>query len=191
MCVRLVPCACVGKRCAQVTLSYTLHPLKSGLISLNGQTPKSATKTGGPSHPDRSARPRPAGPPSPPGPFNERASVGNFPRSLLGAFPARLGKSICKRGQARLWLLKPGLGTPWKVVLEVISRNLGRGFRSVVPSGSAALTRQRRTRSVNLGNDHASEFKQVGCLRGSLSTPCSISEPPSPGQGMPGLCHRG
>ena len=96
-----------------------LTQLQLGLISLNGQAPKSAAKPWGASHPGSSSETWPPGPPTPLGSLNERASVGNFPRPLLGVFPPRLGKGIGKRGHARLLLLKPGLGLLWKVVLEL------------------------------------------------------------------------
>ena len=104
-------------RLVQASLHFT--KLQLGLISLNGQAPKSANRTWGASHPGLPSETWPPGPPTPLGSLNERASVGNFPRSLLGVFPPRLGKGIGKRGHARLLLLKPGLGLLWKVVLDI------------------------------------------------------------------------
>ena len=140
-----------------VRASLHLTPLQLDPISLNGQAPKSAAKTWGASHPGLPSETWSPGPPTPLGSLNERASVGNFPRPLLGVFPPRLGKGIGKRGHARLLLLKPGLGLLWKVVLEVISRNLPlrRVEVSLLPSGSATRKRLRRTRSAQSRCDYA------------------------------------
>ena len=149
----------------------SLHstPLQLVPISLNGQPPKSAAKPWGASHPGLPSETWSPGPPTPLGSLNERASVGNFPRPLLGVFPPRLGKGIGKRGHARLLLPKPGLGSLWKVVLEVISRNLPprRVEVSLLPSGSATRKRSRRTWSAKSRNDYACSPKQVGRFWGS------------------------
>ena len=127
-----------------VQASLRSPQLQLGLISLNGQAPKSAAKPWGASHPGLPSETWPPGPPTPLGSLNERASVGNFPRSLLGVFPPRLGKGIGKRVRARLLLPKPGLGSLWKVVLEVISRNLPHSWVEVSLSPSGSATRKRR-----------------------------------------------
>ena len=147
-----------------VRASLHLNPLQLDPISLNGQAPKSAAKTWGASHPGLPSETWSPGPPTPLGSLNERASVGNFPRPLLGVFPPRLGKGIGKRGHARLLLPKPGLGLLWKVVLEVISRNLPPcGVEvSLLSSGSATRKRSRRTRSTQSHYDNACTSKQVG-----------------------------
>ena len=154
-------------RLVEVNLSLT--PLQLGLICLNGQPPKSAAKPWGASHPGLPSETWSPGPPTPLGSLNEQASVGNLPRSLLGVFPPRSGKGIGKRGCARLLLPKPGLGLLWKVVLEVISRNLPpRGVEVCrSPSGSATRKRLRRTWSAKSRYDNACTYKQVGRLRGS------------------------
>ena len=156
-------------RLVQASLHFT--KLQLGLISLNGQAPKSAAKPWGASHPGLPSETWSPGPPTPLGSLNERASVGNFPRPLLGVFPPRLGKGIGKRGHARLLLPKPGLGSLWKVVLEVISRNLPlrRVEVSLLPSGSATRKRSRRTWSAKSRNDYACSPKQVGRFWGSGS----------------------
>ena len=152
-----------------VQASLRSPPLKLGLISLNGQAPKSATNLGGQVTQGSHRETWSPGPPTPLGSLNERASVGNFPRSLLGVFPPRLGKGIGKRGHARLLLPKPGLGSLWKVVLEVISRNLPhpRVEVSLSPAGSAARKRLRRTWLAESRDDYACSPKQVGRLWGS------------------------
>ena len=152
-----------------VRASLCLTQLQLVPISLNGQPPKSAAKPWGASHPGLPSETWSPGPPTPLGSLNERASVGNFPRPLLGVFPPRVGKGIGKRGCARLLLPKPGLGLLWKVVLEVISRNLPpRGVEvSLSPSGSATRKRLRRTWSAKSHYDNACTSKQVGRLRGS------------------------
>ena len=133
------------------------HPLKLGSISLNGQAPKSADKTWGASHPGQPSETWSPGPPTPLGSLNERASVGDFPRSLLGVFPPGLDKGIGKRVSARLLLPKSGLGSLRKVVLEVISRNLPHSWVEVPlsPSGSATRKRTRRARSAKSQFDNA------------------------------------
>ena len=152
-----------------VRASLCLTQLQLAPISLNGQTPKSAAKPWGASHPGLPSETWSPGPPTPLGSLNERASVGNFPRPLLGVFPPRVGKGIGKRGCARLLLPKPGLGLLWKVVLEVISRNLPhpRVEVSLLPAGSAARKRLRRTWPAESRNDYACSPKQVGRFWGS------------------------
>ena len=157
------------KTARSVPVCVLTTQLQLGLISLNGQAPKSATKHGGQVTPGNHRETWSPGPPTPLGSLNERASVGDLPRSLLGVFSTRLGKGIGKRGCARLLLPKPGLGLLWKVVLEVISRNLPpRGVEVCrSPSGSATRKRLRRTWSAKSRYDNACTYKQVGRLRGS------------------------
>ena len=135
-------------RLVQASLHFT--KLQLGLISLNGQAPKSAAKTWGASHPGLPSETWSPGPPTPLGSLNVRASVGDFPRSQLGVFPPGVGEGIGKRVNARLSLPKPGPGSLRKVVLEVISRNLPHSWVevSLSPSGSATRKRTRRAWSA-------------------------------------------
>ena len=136
-------CAC-WKTARLVQACITSYPLKLGSNSLNGQAPKSITKTRGASHPGLPSETRSPGPPTPLGSLNVRASVGDFPRSQLGVFPPGVGEGIGKRVNARLSLPKPGPGSLRKVVLEVISRNLPHSWVEVSLSPSGSATRKRR-----------------------------------------------
>ena len=179
------------------------HPVKLGLDSLNGQPPKSAIRLGGQVTQVHHRETWSPGPPTPLGSLNEQASVGDLPRSLLGAISTRLGKGVNKRVSPRLGSPKPSLGLTWKVVLEVISRNLphcGLRFLAGLPvpqRGSvcvepgrpnlvATMLENSSRSGVSRGHSRSREQSRSPRRQDPAVSPIAIDDPPREGEAVRG-----